>query len=280
MSTLREVLAAQRRAVGKSMRRMTGEQRREMLRRSREVEARLVREFDALGLGSLEGQQLAVRLLQAQEIVTAVGRELGEAVGDVLVDLGTKAARKGRELLIDQVEAAGATYKGTVRAINNVPLAETMSNAGLLERYASSVEFYGSAVIKRGREALTQAALGGADFRTAENAVVEAMQITGYRAERIVRTEWSYSLHRTQIVDLQQSAAVTGTRWVKKLVATFDDRTGDDSKAVHGQVRGLDEEFEDDKGRRYQHPPNRPNDREVVAYEPVLPGLGEFVDPA
>lgn len=55
---------------------------------------------------------------------------------------------------------------------------------------------------------------------------------------------------------------------VKILSATFDDRTGPDSKNVHGMVRRPDEAFEyvDYKGAHlmYQHPPNRPNDREIV----------------
>lgn len=50
---------------------------------------------------------------------------------------------------------------------------------------------------------------------------------------------------------------------VKILSATFDDRTGWDSYLVHGQIRRVDEAFEGPFGM-YQHPPNRPNDREVV----------------
>lgn len=50
---------------------------------------------------------------------------------------------------------------------------------------------------------------------------------------------------------------------VKVLSATFDNRTGWDSYQVHGQLRRTDEPFEW-AGGLYQHPPNRPNDREVV----------------
>lgn len=48
----------------------------------------------------------------------------------------------------------------------------------------------------------------------------------------------------------------------KSAIATFDARTSYDSYPVHGQVRELDEMFEDGAGRRYLHPPGRPNDRE------------------
>jgi len=50
---------------------------------------------------------------------------------------------------------------------------------------------------------------------------------------------------------------------LKILSATFDDRTGADSYAVHGQIRRPEESFQSWFGL-YQHPPNRPNDREVV----------------
>ena len=50
---------------------------------------------------------------------------------------------------------------------------------------------------------------------------------------------------------------------VKILAATFDDRTGSDSFAIHGQIRRPEQAFEWWDGL-YQHPPNRPNDRETV----------------
>ena len=54
---------------------------------------------------------------------------------------------------------------------------------------------------------------------------------------------------------------------VKILAATFDDRTGWDSYQVHGQIRLPDEAFEwnaPSGSYSFMHPPNRPNDREVV----------------
>ena len=82
-------------------------------------------------------------------------------------------------------------------------------------------------------------------------------------AERIVRTEtanayeeanmWSLYEARGQLPDLK-----------KKILAVFDNRTADDSKAVHGQVRDLEGYFQDGAGRSYQRPPGRPNDRETM----------------
>jgi len=59
-----------------------------------------------------------------------------------------------------------------------------------------------------------------------------------------------------------------GPGWFKILVATFDNVTGTDSLFVHLQERPIDRPFEDNRGHLYQHPPNRPWDREVVLFEP------------
>lgn len=56
---------------------------------------------------------------------------------------------------------------------------------------------------------------------------------------------------------------------VRILCAHFDDRTGWDSYQVHGQVRRMEEPFEDGEGRLYMVPPNRPNDREIVILHAV-----------
>jgi len=88
-----------------------------------------------------------------------------------------------------------------------------------------------------------------------------------WRAERIVRTELSHSYGvvkqramestREEMPDLQ-----------KRLVATFDNRTGEDSKELNGQTVPVDQPFLWKKPNgetvRYMQPPNRPNDREVV----------------
>lgn len=62
------------------------------------------------------------------------------------------------------------------------------------------------------------------------------------------------------------------SRVYKRLAATHDKRTGDDSRLLDGQTVPLDQPFEDWwYGGTYDHPPNRLNDREVVT--PWRPGL-------
>ena len=52
---------------------------------------------------------------------------------------------------------------------------------------------------------------------------------------------------------------------LKKLVAVWYKATGLDSKMLHGQTRRVTELFTDVvRGRQFDAPPNRPNDRELV----------------
>lgn len=81
-------------------------------------------------------------------------------------------------------------------------------------------------------------------------------------AERIVRTETMTAYNRAGWETIREANDELGDM-VKILSATFDDRTGWDSYQVHGQIRRPDEAFQW-AGGYYQHPANRPNDREVV----------------
>lgn len=81
-------------------------------------------------------------------------------------------------------------------------------------------------------------------------------------AERIARTETMGAYNRAGWEGIRSADADLGDM-VKILSATFDSRTGWDSFQVHGQIRRPEEAFAW-AGGLYQHPPNRPNDREVV----------------
>lgn len=82
-------------------------------------------------------------------------------------------------------------------------------------------------------------------------------------AERIVRTETMGAYNRAGWETIREAHEDLGDM-CKILVATFDDRTSADSYAVHGQIRRADQAFETWQGF-LQHPPARPNDREIVA---------------
>ena len=186
----------------------------------------------------------------------------------------------------------------------------------LLERHATSVDRYGAHMIGVIRRELQAGIIRGATFgemtdrlvgkrgprgvvsmaarvsasgqvvRTSEERIGEGLFVR-YRgwAERIVRTEGMYAYatgvdeeivaQRARFPDLQ-----------RKLIETFDRRTAQDSYAAHGQVRAPGEFFRDGKGREYERPPGRPNDRAVLIpwreawAEPTKPAPVALAPPA
>lgn len=146
----------------------------------------------------------------------------------------------------------------------------------LLDRYRSSVRLYGRPTIAAIREGMARSMVRGEDVDESIGRVVEAGGLFDgqkWRAERIVRTELSYSYGVTKQGSMQ-ALKTEVPRLQKRLVATIDDRTGEDSLDLNGQTVDVDQPFvwevRDSRGRktgkvvRYMQPPNRPNDREVV----------------
>jgi hypothetical protein len=191
-------------------------------------------------------------------------REAGPGGKGLLVDFGERARGLGLDHLEEQITRFSAVFEGTTRPVNLRAVARTLDEV-LLERFETSVRSYGFDGVKAIQRELAQAQLAGRFPRQHADRV---MEVTGFgererwKADRIVRTELAHSYSAAHLEGLR-AANEADPGYRKKLVATRDDRVGSDSIFVDGQVRELDEPFEDNEGRVYQHPPNRPNDREV-----------------
>ena len=92
-----------------------------------------------------------------------------------------------------------------------------------------------------------------------------------WQSERIVRTESHYAHQSAKHRSIELTAKVLDEPLWKRLIETFDDRTGDDSFLLHGQTVPADKPFRwkhKKQGRwivtDFMHPPNRPNDRGVM----------------
>lgn len=151
----------------------------------------------------------------------------------------------------------------------------------LLKRHASSVARYGAPTIRAVEHQMALSLTSGDNVHDAVTRVQDAIAGERWRAERIVRTEMSYSFGVTKqasMVELRREIP----QLKKRLVATWDDRTGKDSKELDGQTVDVHQPFvwhvKDSHGNptgkvvHYMQPPNRPNDREVVI--PWRPGWG------
>lgn len=204
---------------------------------------------------------------RGRALVTAEAARHGAIVSEVVTSVATDAAAVGRESMADQLDYWRRTRPDLVIG-GRERFARQLLNEGLLEVY--SVERYTSEAVHRMRQQLSRSTLAGETIEQTIAALERQATIPRHRADTIARTETSFALHRQQRLDI--GAAVGDDDlvelWLKQLVATFDRRTGDDSKFVHGQSRRPDQPFRDNEGRVYQLPPNRPNDREVVVWVP------------
>jgi hypothetical protein len=202
--------------------------------------------------------------------VKAIAHELEDQIADaergkgLLVDAATRARELGLDHLSDQVAAFSREFEGSARTVDMKRVERTL-NEVLLDRYQDSVRAYGFEGVRGIQRALAQAQIAGAFPGEMVTRVLDSAgfaRAERWKAERIVRTELAHSYSAAHLEGLK-AANEEDPGYQKQLVATFDERTGNDSRFVHGQVRELDEDFEDSEGRRYAHPPNRPNDREV-----------------
>jgi hypothetical protein len=162
------------------------------------------------------------------------------------------------------------------------------TGSSLLRRHQSSVARYGQAMVGDFERVLRVAQVEGLDQHQTISRLVDTGKLGShsarslhakepgsfpeptsfvkrrYWAERIVRTETAYAYNAASLQAMNVTRATEFPDMCKKILATFDARTASDSKAVHGQVRKLEEMFLDGAGRQYLHPPARPNDRETV----------------
>ena len=136
------------------------------------------------------------------------------------------------------------------------------TKASLLGQNESSVRSYGRQMIG-GME--KQMRIGMLEGKSQYEMVGEIQGYTRerWRAWRIVRTENANAYNAVTQATLEEDRR-RGESTLKKILAHFDNRTAPDSVYVHGQIRPVDGLFVDGAGRRYKHPPGRPNDRETV----------------
>jgi len=235
-----------------------------LLELSREAQAEVTDRIRELDPTRFSSQRARVVLTEINDVIDEFGPEAGDSIGGAVEDLGTEAAGIAREDLRSQLEAWAEEHPGAERAIVRFDEAGETLSPGLLEYFETSRRRYGDQAIVRMRDAMALSLLNDETMIQSAGRLADSIGIEDWRAERIVRTEQSAAFHRQWIDEAREDIEGEEDDWRKELVATFDQRTGDDSRFVHGQQRPVDEEFEDNRGRKYQHPPNRPNDRETV----------------
>lgn len=152
----------------------------------------------------------------------------------------------------------------------------------LLDRHETSVRRYTRPVVEKIKLEMAQSIVQGEAVDRAVDRVVNTDGVFAaqrWRAERIVRTEMSFEHNVVKYRTMQTMYREDMPDLQRKLIETFDDRTGDDSKLLHGQIRAMGEPFvyTPPPGKTgyppFLMPPGRPNDRAVVI--PWRPGWAE-----
>lgn len=246
------------------LRRLQPSHAERLLALSREAQRELTERLRRLAPGRFSAQLVRVVLTQVNAVIDDLGPGLGSAIGDEVEDLGTEAAGIARADLRAQLEAWAEEQPGAARAIVRFDEAGDILSPGLLEHFEVSRLRYGDQAISRMRDAMSLSLLNDETMIQAAGRISDSIGIEPWRAERIVRTEQSAAFHRQWLDEAKQDLGDEEDEWRKELVATFDPRTGQDSKFVDGQKQKLGDPFRDNEGRVYQQPPNRPNDRETV----------------
>jgi hypothetical protein len=199
-----------------------------------------------------------------------------------LEDTGSMAGELGASHVVDEVRRFETHFAGHTPVLQTAQIGVLRRvHAGvlpsLLTRYRKSMELYGKPTVEAIHRELAVSLASGeqldqAAARVAGTSGAFANQL--WRAERISRTELSYSYNVTKHEEMREMQAVDVPDLRKTMISTFDDRTAKMSHEQHMQVKRVDEDFEwhvlDSKGNRtgevryYSAPPAIPNDRAVL----------------
>ena len=200
----------------------------------------------------------------ARAMARAQSEDLGVGLHEVV-----RASQKQSAGWLSSLDKA---FLGTTLPLqwNTLAWATTTANElveSRLRTFHASFARYGAAVVGGIEKALSKVATGASwNEVRAEIGKLAAAQVEdkGWMVDRIVRTEASNAYNATTQRALLAEDSPKSPM-AKKLVAVFDLVTGQDSYLLHGQVRPVKEMFFDSyHGFHYMHPPNRPNDREIM----------------
>jgi hypothetical protein len=277
----REVLESDRDQMQRMVQGSGADVTRKLLQSTQKDLEKRLREAEGLrgpGKGSFTAVQLRATLKQVRHLLVQLNRSLK----NVIVDHGKKAAELAAGNTAKYLIIADQAYRGVGTMPLALDLAELLGSAmseteaSILRRIASGLEGhpgkegvlarYGSDVIEHFEKKLQKGIVGRKSLdEMREDITAESPFLQGaprHWADRIVRTELAGAHNRAQWESVREADDQLGDM-VKILSATFDERTAADSYAVHGQIRRPEEAFETWQGL-FQHPPARPNDREVV----------------
>lgn len=279
----RQTLERNREAATDYADRASGDLAREVLSKAEVDLAQRLRQAVRAGQeGTFTAGQIQSALVQVRAVLRDVKTGIVKKVTSSAVDAAELAAENAIEYMTD----IDSTFRGTGTQPLAIDEAAVMDRAvsgahssalhrllreGRPEQTEGIINRYGEATVLQFEKKLQQGLITKKPWAEVRSDLIGESPFLqgapGYWAERIVRTETMAATNRADWEASRELDDQLGDV-VKVLSATFDDRTYPDSYNVHGEIRLVDEPFEyiDYKGRseEFMHPPNRPNDREIV----------------
>lgn len=282
-----------------------GEQQKLLGRVTNERAAARLRKLYDQAAAELEGKLARVRGGRTMTVgqhrqmlhqLRLFGVQMPVRMAEGLGQVAHETQRTALNSLAKGIQAVERTFKG---AATPLPLAEASRFAGVIDRrktslmrmHQSSMANYGTRIVGKMENQLAVSLASGETQMDAIDRITKTADLEWWQGERIVRTEtaWAYNAtHHDGIVEAARELPDMMARWSEHVDdggAPMDDRVGDDSLAMHGQIAKPGEAFTmppttpDGKvihrslvGRSWQFPPNRPNDRAIV--QPWRPHWG------
>jgi hypothetical protein len=248
--------------------------------------AEVARKLGASQVGSFGHLQIRGMMAQIQLGLASVQRQAAGALNDAAFQTALASARSA----LEGVARLERHYTG---AMVPLPLLEAARLNGLVQGQTSSlltahdrsIARYGIRLVGRMESQLGAALVAGETSTQAIDRIRATADLEWWQGERIVRTELAYSASASARAAIEeQSEDLDGDLWMRWTEhvsdegSPYDDRVGVDSLAMHGQVAppggyftqpasapGGDPVPEGLVLRTWAHPPNRPNDRGVLA---------------
>lgn len=274
-----QILRRDKEAAARYAEQASKERARQVLERAQlELNQRIQQ---AIGRG-LEADTFTVQQMQAAlaQVRAVLKGTLLPGMQANAIELGKAAAEQAAQSAVEYIERSEQLYRGSTKQLpfDTASLIDTAvagASSTVLRRIATNPQHpaqagvlarYGANVIGEFEGSMQQRLLQGKSWAEAQNDLTAASPFLqgkpAFWSERILRTETMNVHNAAAQQSLEQVHDIVGGM-LKILSATFDQRTGADSIAVHGQIRRPNEPFHSWFGA-YMHPPNRPNDREVV----------------
>lgn len=218
---------------------------------------------------------------QVHAVLQTLGGDLQKHLLDTsrgAAELGIQHASAEMGMLGEVFEAGSGQGPFPIVAVEGPAIAAGLTDAdpSLLRRHSAKSGAYSSAVIGEAEQQIAVSHMIGKPLHETIDDVQKLIDDSRWKAERIVRTEGAYLHGAAKQATLTAVEKDSPTKLYKRIIETFDDRTGDDSFLIHGQTQEVGKPFSYKRRSKggwklilFAHPPNRPNDRAtMIGWDP------------